>query len=218
MNAVDSDDVEFLQGDWRMTGHSTCAHECNHPVTGVGTIGQCDEGTSGVCEEGTDCGDCGVYNIDQGIATLSANDCHAHLSEACSEADSFGGWTGTGCAAFGIDTNTQEVIDDGTHEVIDPGQAIASCSISGSNSVSLTEKSAWRDGDTPTNMKNIDCDYYDRSAHNLHATSATFLRTLSTPLSSITCPPDASAARALVQQSTNPVRGSCKHLGAAATC
>ena len=199
LNAVD--EPTFLMGDWRTTGVSLCAHECNRPG-GSGTTGRCDERDTddGVCEIGTDCRDCGVAKMDQQIATISARDCHLHISTTCSEgADakdpSRTYWTGTGCAAQGIDTSKYDLFDTLSHEIIDPDQGV-SCNTSGST-VFLTHKYAWRDSETPTNMKHIECGYYDRSSRDLQASSVSFLRPLSTPLSSITCPPDASAARAL---------------------
>ena len=48
-NAVDDLGIDiptFMLGDWRFTGMSICRHECNDPVTGLGTTGQCDEDTT----------------------------------------------------------------------------------------------------------------------------------------------------------------------------
>ena len=200
-NAVDDLGIDiptFMLGDWRFTGMSICRHECNDPVTGLGTTGQCDEDTS-VCKKGTDCEDCGKFDMDEAFATLAEDHgCHADFSFACSGA--VGTWT-AGCAAVGIEDRT---ISSGetNSEYIDPGQASSSCSAGGS-SASFTLKSASRDDTTPINMKNIQCHYYDRSSgrsNNMQMTVATFRRSLSTPLSSITCPSDAPSARVLAVQ------------------
>jgi hypothetical protein len=200
LNAFDGLGIDvptFMLGDWRATSGSMCSHECNDPVTGLGTTGQCDEDTS-VCSIGTDCEDCGKYDLDEALATWAEDHgCHAEISMTCS--GSVGTWT-AGCAAVGIEDRTMG--GDDNLEYIDPGQASSSCSAGGS-SASFTAKYASRDDTTPINMKDIQCHYYDRSSgrsNNMQKTVATFRRTLSTPLSSITCPSDAPSARVLAVQ------------------
>lgn len=202
MNEVDDHGIDrptFMLGDWRFTSMSNCGHECNDPVTGLGTTGQCDEDSDKdiVCGGGTDCEDCGVYDMDELFATLAENGCHLDYSITC------GGEVGTytaGCAAVGIEDRTRTG-DETNTKYIDPGQASSSCSAGGS-SASFTMKYALRDDNTPINMKYIQCRYYeyDLSSRNMRITVAGFRRTLSTPLSSITCPSDASSARVLAIQ------------------
>ena len=197
LNEVDDLEIDtptFMLGDWRVTGGSICRHECNDPVSGLGTTGQCDEDTS-VCSTGTDCEDCGTFDLDETLATWTRHGCHLDYSIACSGAVAT--YT-AGCAAVGIEDRTLTG-DETNTKYIDPGQASSSCSAGGS-SASFTVKYASRNDNTPINMKDIQCHYYDLSSRNMQITVAAFRRTLSTPLSSITCPSDASSARALAIQ------------------